>query len=330
MNAIRFIFFSDSHLGYDYPFRPRVERRRRGDDFFRNFDIVLERAIEEKVDFLIHGGDLFYRSKIPEKLVWMVFQRIFKVADKGIPVFIVPGNHERSNIPHGLFALHEHVHIFEEPGSIVLNVRGNNVMISGFPNDRDHVRTNFPNLVDATCWQHQEADLRLLCIHQAVDGSRIENFTFRGRDDVVNPRDIPRKFDAVLAGHIHKWQKLEGSPPVFYPGSLERTSFIERFEEKGYFDFTWQGGALRHQFVELPARPMFVLEYDAELEDADTIVRKLHRDLLKLPRDAVVRITISGEMNPALIRGTIPDTMNATLRFPQMQRNQKENIAKPW
>ena len=321
MSAIRFIFFSDSHLGYDYPFRPRVERRRRGEDFFRNFDLVLERAIEEKVDFLIHGGDLFYRSKIPEKLVWMVFQRIFRVADHEIPVYIVPGNHERSNIPHGLLALHDHVHIFERPDSFRLNIRGTDVVISGFPNDRDHIRTRFPSLLDATGWQKHEAALRLLCMHQAVDGSRIENYTFRARDDVLNPRDIPQEFDAVLAGHIHKWQILE---PVYYAGSLERTSFIERFEEKGYFDFTWRDGRLEHRFIELPSRPMFVLEYDTQREDTATIERKMRADIDKLPRDAVVRITIHGhrippDWNTAFFRNIVPGTMNITLRFPQLR-----------
>ncbi len=324
MNAIRFLFFSDSHLGFDYPFRPRTQRRRRGDDFFRNFDLVLEKAIDEKVDFLIHGGDLFYRSKIPEQLVWMVFQKLFRVADAGIPVYIVPGNHERSNIPHGLFALHERVFIFEEPQSFLLNVRGTNILISGFPNDRDHVRTNFPDLVRNTGWLNYDADLRLLCMHQAVDGSRIENFTFFGRDDVVNIHDIPHEFDAALAGHIHKWQILHGQTPVYYPGSLERTSFIERFEEKGYFDFAWQDGRLTHSFVELPARPMIVLHYD----DNINIESRLRNDLEKLPSDAVVRITLPNRASASIIKNLAPETMNITLRFTDMQGLEKEKIAK--
>ncbi len=340
MRPLRFFFFSDSHLGFDYPFKARVERRRRGEDFFRNFDLVLDRAIGEKIDFLIHGGDLFYRSKIPEKLVWIVFQRLFRVADAGIPVFIVPGNHERSNIPHSLLAMHDRIHIFDAPGTQLLNIRGINAMIVGFPNDRDHIRQTFPRLLAQSGWQEHDADLRLLCMHQAVDGSRIENYTFYGREDVLNPEDIPSAFDAVLAGHIHKWQILtrnsrgEALPsPVFYSGSLERTSFIERFEEKGYFDFRFSDGKLEHEFVELPTRKMCVLNYNADHESEQAIRGRLVHDLGKLALDAVVRITIMGkripkEMSAKYFREIIPASMNFTLRFPEMDWNRKEKIAK--
>ena len=41
---------SDTHLGLDLPARPRVVRRRRGDDFFRNFELALAPAIAGEVD----------------------------------------------------------------------------------------------------------------------------------------------------------------------------------------------------------------------------------------------------------------------------------------
>ena len=48
-------------------------------------------------------------------------------------------------------------------------------------------------------------------------------------------------FLAVLSGHIHRFQVLTkdlwGRPikiPILYPGSIERTSFAEKDEPKGY------------------------------------------------------------------------------------------------
>jgi len=53
--------------------------------------------------------------------------------------------------------------------------------------------------------------------------------------------DVPSDFAAVLAGHIHRRQTLTRDlrgralgAPVIYPGSIERTSFAERNEDKGY------------------------------------------------------------------------------------------------
>ena len=67
MGMIRILFLADTHLGFDYPFRPRVQRRRRGPDFFRNFDLALQPAHRGEVDLVVHGGDIFYRSKIPAR-----------------------------------------------------------------------------------------------------------------------------------------------------------------------------------------------------------------------------------------------------------------------
>jgi len=50
--------------------------------------------------------------------------------------------------------------------------------------------------------------------------------------------------------------------PVFYPGAIERTSFAERKEPKGYFilDFQYDEQEKRYTpkptFWELPTRPM--------------------------------------------------------------------------
>jgi len=38
MGIVRVLFLADTHLGFDMSFRPRVERRRRGPEFFANFE----------------------------------------------------------------------------------------------------------------------------------------------------------------------------------------------------------------------------------------------------------------------------------------------------
>ena len=58
MAIMTILFLADTHLGFDMPQRPRVEKRRRGRDFFENFVRALEPAFKRKVDCVIHGGDL--------------------------------------------------------------------------------------------------------------------------------------------------------------------------------------------------------------------------------------------------------------------------------
>jgi DNA repair exonuclease SbcCD nuclease subunit len=62
--VVRILFLADTHLGIDLPRRPRIERRRRGHDFFANYERALQAARALAVDAVVHGGDVFYRSSI--------------------------------------------------------------------------------------------------------------------------------------------------------------------------------------------------------------------------------------------------------------------------
>ena len=92
MGLIRILFLADTHLGFDRPFRPRIQRRRRGPEFFANFKRALQPAVKGQVDCVVHGGDLLFRSKVPPRLVTMAFEPLKQVADQGTPVYLVPGN----------------------------------------------------------------------------------------------------------------------------------------------------------------------------------------------------------------------------------------------
>jgi len=335
------LLLADTHLGFDLPARPRVERRRRGPDFFANTRRALEPALRGDVDLVVHGGDLLYRSKVPAGLVAAALEPLLEVADRGVPVLLVPGNHERSALPYPMLASHADLHVFDRPRTVLLEVRGVRVAVSGFPCERDAVQSRFADLVRATGWHETEADIRLLCIHQTVEGSKVHNHTFRGGPDVIRGRDITGQFAAVLSGHIHRSQVLTCdlaggnlAAPVFYPGSVERTSFAERHEPKGFLTLTvsaegGQGGrVVDHHFHELPTRPMIPIVVDPAGLDATALSRRLADELSTLARDAVVHIRIEGDVEPgaetalraANIRSLHPPTMTVDVRLKRPYR----------
>jgi len=285
------VFFADTHLGFDDPVRPRVERRRRGPDFSLNFQRVLDHARERHASLVIHGGDLFFRSRVPPAIVDRTYRRLTEFADSGIPIAIVPGNHERSALPSSLFLAHPGVHVFARPAVKRFELAGARVAVAGLPCERRDARRRLPPLLRELGQEVQRSapsELRLLCLHQAIEGARAGDpaYIFRYGDDVLRMEDLPPCFDAVLAGHIHRRQILvrrrpDGSSmPVVYAGSTERTSLAERLEPKGFFDLRVgparnpspaaagptngpvdRAGALtrpllRFAFVELPTRPM--------------------------------------------------------------------------
>lgn len=302
---IRILFLADTHLGFDYPFRPRVQRRRRGPDFFRNFELALEPAFRGEVDLVVHGGDIFYRSQVPARLVDMAFEPLKRVADKGVPVYIVPGNHERSIIPYHILAAHPDIFIFDRPKSYIKEINGIKISLAGFPFLRHGIRKRFREVLECTGWQKTSADVHLLCMHQSVDGATMgpRNFMFRGGDDVIDIHDIPADFLAVLAGHMHRHQVLQNDlrgdeipVPVLYAGAIERTSFAEKEERKGYVMIDMIGGRrTRWKFYELPTRPMVPFEIDVTGIPGPAFASWLHEKIKAIPADSIVRIKINGK-----------------------------------
>jgi DNA repair exonuclease SbcCD nuclease subunit len=332
--VFKILLLADTHLGFDLPARPRVERRRRGPDFFANTRRALEPALRGEVDVVVHGGDLLYRSKVPPALVAAALEPLLEVADSGVPVLLVPGNHERSALPFPLLASHANLHVFDRPRTVVFELNGVRAAFSGFPCERTGIQTRFRDLVEATGWRQQEADLRLLCVHQTVEGAKVHNYTFRGGADIIRGRDIPGEFAAVLSGHIHRSQVLEHdlagrrlAAPVLYPGSVERTSLAERHEAKGFLTISIEPGGkvVDHVFHELPARPMCAVVVDPADLDADALSRRLADEFSALDPDSVVQVRVDGDLKRgaeavlrvANLRSLHPPTMTVDLRFRQ-------------
>jgi exonuclease SbcD len=326
---IRILFVADSHLGLDLPIRPRVGRRRRGFDFLANYAKALAPALTGDVDLVVHGGDVFNRSAPHASVAHQAYEPLKRIADLGIPVFVVPGNHERSRLPHGRLLTHRNVHVFDAPRTFAVQIRDTRVALSGFPYERDDVRTKFTTLVEHTHWRDHVADHRLLCIHHCVEGATVGpgDFTFTTASDVIRGTHIPGHFSAVLSGHIHRRQILTMdldrrslAAPVVYPGSIERTSFAEIGEPKGFMTVQLGPDArqLTWNFHDLPARPMERHELDASRLDGETLERAILGIVGHAPPDAVISIRVAGEltdahwrvMSSASLRTKVPQTMN--------------------
>jgi DNA repair protein SbcD/Mre11 len=334
---IRILLLADSHLGFDLPVRPRAGRRRRGYDFLANYSAALAPAFAGEVDLVVHAGDVFDRPTVVPTIAYQAYEPLRRIADLGVPVFIVPGNHERSRLPHARFASHPRVHVFDTPRSFEVRARGLTISLSGFPYERRDVRTGFTQLLDTAGYSDSRARVRLVCVHHCVEGATVGpgDFTFTTAGDVIRARDFPRHCTAVFSGHIHRHQVLTTDLarrrlgcPVLYPGSIERTSFAEMDEPKGFMvvriresegdvDVSWD-------FRRLPARPMVREDLDVSGMTAPALASAIHAIIAAAPPDGVVSVRIAGDvrsehwrvMSSARIRAIAPETMNVEIKPP--------------
>jgi DNA repair exonuclease SbcCD nuclease subunit len=225
--------------------------------------------------------------------------------------------------------------VFDQPRTFHTEVRGTTIAIAGFPYEQD-VRARFTELLLRTGWRSSDAALRLLCIHQCVEGATVGpvDYTFTTGADVVRIRDVPSEFAAVFSGHVHRQQVLTTdltrrplSTPVLYPGSLERTTFAEIGEPKGFMvvrvgiEAPAGNPRVAYEFRELPARPMIRREIVIEGMSETTLAMAVREIIAAAPADAVLSIRLTGTLtesqwravSSARLRSLAPRTMNVEI-----------------
>ena len=86
---MKFAHLADSHLGYR-----QYGLLQRELDFYSVFTNTIDKIIEERVDFVVHSGDLFETSKPSTNALLVVQKAIRKLNDAGIPIYAIAGNHD--------------------------------------------------------------------------------------------------------------------------------------------------------------------------------------------------------------------------------------------
>ena len=94
--SVRFVHFADTHLGVEQYGRldPATGMSSRVLDFLVCFDEIVDRAIAERVALAIFAGDA-YKDRSPNPTLVREFsRRILRLAEAGIAVVIIEGNHD--------------------------------------------------------------------------------------------------------------------------------------------------------------------------------------------------------------------------------------------
>lgn len=306
---LRILHLADSHIGADLPKRRGGVRPRRGNDFVESYQRVLKQAARLDVDLVIHAGDLFDEPRPGDGALAAAAGPVWELAGSGVPVVIVPGNHERCAIPPSLLLSHPNIHILHEPRTVRLARRGLSVAVAGFPCIRRDAARRFAEQLRETRWPAASADVNILAVHQAFVGARCGpgNFLFRAGDDVVSTEAVPREFQYVAAGHVHRYQMLAPSaadgPPIVYSGSPDRITFAEMGEPKGSVLVEFSGRGVKPRFLEHDVRAMVLLAIDLTGLTSQAILDRSLEAVREVPRGAIVALRLTGEASGKSVSG---------------------------
>ncbi|AEF95889.1 metallophosphoesterase family protein [Methanotorris igneus] len=86
---MQFVHIGDNHLGYR-----QYNLDERENDIYNSFNECIEKILEIRPDFVVHSGDLFEDIRPPIKALSTAMRGFSRLKEKGIPIYIVMGNHD--------------------------------------------------------------------------------------------------------------------------------------------------------------------------------------------------------------------------------------------
>lgn len=329
-SPLRILHFADLHVGMERHGRidPVTGINGRVMDFLRRFSDLIEFAIFKEVDLVIFAGDA-YKNRDPNSTYRREFSwRIKELADRGIPVVMVPGNHDLPAAANRASSIEvfdtlgvPNTYVLEDYKLTTLPTRrGLPIQIASVPYpfisellsdeqyrgvslaDLDHlVAQKLAEIVQALADQaRQQPDTPAVLVgHFSVDSAELgsERGLMIGRD-VTAPRSVlaDPAWDYVALGHVHKHQDLNrGShPPIVYSGSVERIDFGEEREPKGWVLAEVARGRTHYEFIthhQREARRFVTIDCDCR-EEADPTNAVLQAIARRDVTDAIVRVRL--------------------------------------
>ena len=299
-------------------------------DFKRSFEFLVERGLSEGIDCFLFAGDA-YRTADPTPTQQKVFAECLRpVAEAGLPIVMVVGNHDHP-VTFGkasaldIFGhLDGDVHVFDQPESAVIETPAGPLQLLALPwpirskilsKDehqgkspkalREFIEDRYTNFIDRHAAELDPSLPAVLAGHFSVQGAEMagsERTSLIAHEPKFTAGDLSvPPIDYAALGHIHQYQNRApegaGGPPVIYPSSIERVSFKEWDERKGFVlvDIdaadaeTSDEKTTQFAFVETPARPFVALRIDArEAEDpTEAILDEIEQQDVE---DAIVRV----------------------------------------
>jgi exonuclease SbcD len=310
---MRFIHASDLHI--DSPLRgldrydgAPVERLRTATR--SAFERLVDKAISERVDFVLVAGDIYDRDWQDFHTGLFFREQMVRLGRADIRVFIVQGNHDAQGVISKQLALPPNVTVFSSRNAQTIRIDELLVAIHGrsFPEravDEDLV-PSYPPPVPGF--------FNIGMLHTSLTG--------RVGHDTYAPTDLPtliaKGYDYWALGHVHAREVLCEQPRVVFSGNLQGRHAKET-GAKGCELVTVEAGRIEAEFVALDvvrwsqvAVPLDSVDRLEALSDA--FGHALEPVLIgTTDRLHAVRVTLTGSTELHRLEANQPGTLAAAM-----------------
>lgn len=240
---MRFLHTADLHIG------KRVNDISLIEDQIIVLDEIASIASDEKCDAVVIAGDVYDRSAPPAEAMTAFSVFVEKLSKKGIPVYIISGNHDSGERVEYMSALLEQSGVYfygsfdgglrtyelsDEYGEIFIHLMPfiKPVNVKRFFPDTEI--STYEDAVKAVIEKaHIDKNARnIIVAHQFITGGETcdsEEFAVGGLDNISG--EVFDSFDYAALGHLHGAQRV-GKDTVRYSGSPLKYSFSEANHKK--------------------------------------------------------------------------------------------------
>ena len=216
MTSFRFLHAADIHL--DSPLIGLANVEGRVAERIRTapraaFEALVERAIEDDVDFLVIAGDLYDGTWRDYKTGLFFAEQMGRLNQARIPVYVLHGNHDAESQITKPLVLPDNVSVFGTRKAETFRIDELNVALHGqsFREKAviDNLVPDYPAPVDGA--------FNIGVLHTALGGM--------GDHANYAPCSVPelvaKGYDYWALGHVHQGQVLNERPHVVFPGNLQ-------------------------------------------------------------------------------------------------------------
>ncbi len=215
----RFIHAADIHL--DSPLRGLTRSRDSHDEAVQRirsatrvaFEDLVRHTIEEDARFLVIAGDLYDGDWKDYRTGLFFFKQMARLRDKGIPVFLIYGNHDAASQITKHLSIPDNVKVFSarRPESHLVEELGVALHGQSFANRavKENLAVEYPDPVPAM--------LNIGILHTGLAGEDgHEPYAPCSLSDLVT-----KGYDYWALGHIHQPSVRNEHPFVVYSGNLQ-------------------------------------------------------------------------------------------------------------
>lgn len=294
---MRIVSIADIHLGSSLygSIDHIVGLHSREIDFLNTLDKCIDFALDpkNKIDLFAILGDLYLDRHPSLTQQRELAKRLARLSQAKKETIIVKGNHdvpEGEGLAHTSSVIQEfkipHITIVDEPQLIDFE----DTAIVAMPylcrrtlqkKTQEEALEYYIETVEAL--RSQSGKKNNIClVHQTLEGS-VLSAGYRNlstMDELVIPLSTFKDFDITLAGHIHKHQGLQKTPPILYVGSLDRVDFGEAEDPKGFV--LADSVTKKVNFASLPVRDFFEFFIDISGLDDSVNLQKYITDTVSV------------------------------------------------